>query len=89
MMKSQPEREITVTLKDGKQIKGIAYKTTPFDIVMAVGLGGRVYFASLFCTFLFCTTIFCTSIFYISICILYLNFKFIFHITLHYTHISK
>lgn len=33
-MASQPEKEITITLKDGKQVKGLAYRTTPFDIVI-------------------------------------------------------
>ena len=33
ILKSQPATPITITLMDGKEMPGIAYQTTPFDIV--------------------------------------------------------
>jgi hypothetical protein len=36
LLQSQPEKEITITLKDGKQIKGQAFKTTPLDIAKGI-----------------------------------------------------
>jgi len=34
-----PEKKITISLPDGKQIEGIAGKTTPFDIAMGISKG--------------------------------------------------